>query len=156
MSKQSTNIARICASVILGFTQVSFAATTEPTLMDIPPPPILRGPPAGSQAQTNTTTYNTGNNNTAAAAVGTSKVGSTNNAPSAAPMEKATSSQGLFGKANNGVSATSTQSDNANAVNAATIEAAKKAAAAATPTGVMWGTQIFPAANTMYSTPQRK
>lgn len=155
MSKQSTNIARICASVVLGFTQVSFAATTEPTLMDIPPPPILRGPPAGSQAQNNTTTYNTGNNS-AAAAVGTSKGGaSTSNAPSAAAPQMPSSGQGLFAK-NNGVSATSTQSDNANAVNAAALEAAQKAAVSATPTGVMWGTQIFPAANTMYSTPQRK
>ena len=141
MSKHSINIARICASLILGFTHLSFAATEEPAMLDIPPPPILKNPATGG-AQTNAT-YNTGNN-AAPAAVGTSK----------ASGNESAKTTGLFSKGN-GVSATSTQSDNANAVNAAT-EAARRAAIPSAPTGVMWINQVFPAANTMYSQPQRK
>ena len=145
MSKQPINFARICASLILGFTQISFAATAEPTLLDIPPPPSLKGPSAGAPQ---TSTAPTTGNKMPVPAVGTSKVDSSN-------AETARSSQGAFGKANNSVSATSTQSDNANAVNAAT-EAARRAAIPATPTGVLWINQVFPIANTMYSSPQSK
>lgn len=156
MSKQSTNFTRICASLFLGFTQVSFAAPADPALLDIPPPPILRNPMAPGNIQT-TPTYNTGN--TTPAAVGTSKSGTaTAAAPSTEIPKMANPNPGLFAKsnANNGVSATSTQSDNANAVNAEKEAAKKVPVAAARPTGVIWGTEVYPAANTMYSNPLRR
>ena len=143
MSKQSTNIAQICASLIIGFTQISFAATEEPKLLDIPPPPSLQG-------STNPAMPSNSGNKVPAAAIGTSK-----NEGSSGESKSNNSSQGVFAKASNGVSATSTQSDNANAVNAA-AEAARRAAIPSTPVGVLWINQVFPAANTMYSNPQRK
>ncbi len=151
MSKQSTNIARLCASLILGFTQVSFAADPEPQLLEVPPPPVLRGPGADS--------YSGGGTGAKAASIGTGKTmgsGVTSDmAPSAPQNPSPVGKQSAFATTTNN-EATKQNAATA-AANAEMVEQARKAAAAAAiPSTITWGFQQFPTANTMYSSPQRK
>lgn len=144
MSKQSNKIALACASLIIGFTQVSFAADPEPALLNIPPPPVLRGPPSDGS--------NTAN-------VGTGPAGASliSSAPTTAAPISTEPSKNPFVKNTTPDNGAATQSANAAAVNAATQEAALKAQqAAAIPSAVWWGPQAIPTANTMYSNPQKR
>lgn len=147
MSKQSTNIARLCASLILGFTQVSFAADPEPQLLEVPPPPVLRGPGADSYSGSaaKPTSIGTGRANGAAS----------DTAPSA-PRNPTTVEKPSVFATNTNNEATKQNAATA-AVNAEMMEQARKAAAvSAIPSTMTWGFQQFPTANTMYSHPQRK
>lgn len=149
MSKQSTNIARLCASLILGFTQVSFAADPEPQLLEVPPPPVLRGPGADSYS----------GSNGKAASIGTGKAtgaGLTSDmAPSAPRNPPPVDKQSAF--ATNTNNEATKQNAATAAANAEMVEQMRKAAAAAAiPSTMTWGFQQFPTANTMYSNPQRK
>ena len=148
MLKQSTNIARLCASLILGFTQMAFAADPEPQLLEVPPPPVLRGPGADSYSGAGTKPASIGTGRAMAADV------ESDMAPSA-PRNPTTEKQSAFAKTTNN-EATKQNAATA-AVNAEMAEKARKAAiAAATPSTMTRGFQQFPTANTMYSTPQRK
>lgn len=152
MSKQSNNAALLCASLLVGLTQVSFAAGIDPSLVNIPPPPVLRNPYPESGP-----TSATANPNSAAALVGTTRGDSaTPRAPSATVVKPESPNAGLFTK-NSSSNAAATQSATTAAVNAATQEAARQAATRnASPQMLTWGFQQLPAANTMYSNPQRK
>lgn len=151
MSKQSTNIARLCASLILGFTQVSFAAEPEPQLLEVPPPPVLRGPSGDSS-------YG-GGTGAKAASIGTSKATgaalTSDMAPSAPRNPPPADKQSAF--ATNTNNEATKQNAATAAANAEMVEQMRKAAAAAAiPSTMTWGFQQFPTANTMYSNPQRK
>lgn len=149
MSKQSTNIAHLCASLILGFTQVSFAADAEPQLLEVPPPPVLRGPGADSSYS---------GVGAKAASIGTGKTMATgvasDMAPSAPQNPSPASKQSAF--ATNTNNEATKQNAATAAANAEMAEQMRKAAAAAIPSTMTWGFQQFPTANTMYSAPQRK
>lgn len=157
MLKKFNNCALFCASLILGFTPGAFAADPNDILMNIPPPPSLKNPIAESRPVAK---YGSANNRSAT--VGTNKKASPNSSASteAVPMPKLpnANASSFANKEKGGDTnrAAFNQNANANAVNAATREAAKKAAlnspALATTT---WSFQQMPAENTMYTMPLR-
>lgn len=145
MSKQSNKIALLSASLILGFTQVSFAEEPDSQgLLNIPPPPVLRGPPGDNGQVANVGT-------------GRSLASMVSAAPTTAAPVSTEVSKNPFARNNTPDNGAATQSANAAAVNAATQEALRKAQqASAVPSAVWWGPQAIPTANTMYSNPQRR
>lgn len=156
MLKKFNNCAQFCASLIIGFTPGAFAADPNAILMNIPPPPSLQNPISESRPAA---AYGSANNRSAT--VGTNKKASPSSSDLAAAVPKLpnanASSFANKGKGGDTNRAAFNQNANANAVNAATREAAKKAAlnspALATTT---WSFQQMPAANTMYTMPLSK
>lgn len=153
MLKKFNNCALFFASLILGFTPAAFAADPDAMLMNIPPPPSLQNPATESRPAA---AYGPANNRNAT--IGTNKKSSSNASVSTSAMPKlSNASASSFSNKGNTDRAVFNQNANANAVNAANREAAKKAALnSPTLATTTWSFQQMPAANTMYTMPLRK